>query len=95
MEGKDNFWKSPFHHIFLLFILKIDKINSYGVNGSELLWLTNYLIQRSKCAVVKDSTSDLLTINNGVPQGSILGHLLLILFYNDFPEILHAFKILQ
>ena len=71
----------------------LEKIKSYGVNGSELLWFTDYLFQRSQCAVV-NSISHLMPINNGVPQGSILGPLLFIVFFNYFPEIFRECKII-
>ena len=74
----------------------VAKIKSYGVSGCELIWFTDYLFHRSQCAVVKDSTSELMAINNGVPQGSILGPLkLFILFFNDFPDMLRVSKVIQ
>lgn len=45
----------------------LKKLNSYSANGSELLWFKDYLFQKSQCAVVKESASNLLAINNGVP----------------------------
>ena len=66
----------------------LSKLTSYGINGNELNWFTNYLFNRTQ-QVVKDSVkSDSMHVTCGVPQGSILGPLLFLIYFNDFENVL-------
>ena len=61
----------------------IEKLVTYGVNGSELDWFIDYLFARSQIVEIGNVCSEPAAITCGVPQGSILGPLLFILFFND------------
>ena len=60
------------------------KLEFYGVKGLSNKLLKNYLTHRQQYVSLKDTDSNLLGIKTGVPQGSILGPLLFLIYVNDF-----------
>ena len=61
------------------------KLWSFGITGNLWKWLQAYLTNRVQCVSVNNSVSDVLPVVSGVPQGSILGPIMFLVFVNDLP----------
>ena len=68
----------------------LTKLPTYGIDGKELTWFEDYLFNRSAQVSYNDVLSEVHQLKSGVPQGSILGPLLFVLFFNDITDVIET-----
>ena len=66
------------------------KLENYGISGKILQWIRSFLQNRNQRVVMGDYSSEWCQVRSGVPQGSVIGPLLFIIYINDLPDLLNC-----
>ena len=61
----------------------LKKLENYGITGTLLNWIQDFLSNRKQIVVIKGESSDRTDVTSGIPQGSVLGPILFLVYIND------------
>ena len=73
------------HHLLL------KKLHSYNLNVNVIQWIRSFLCYRKQRVKINGCYSEWTDVISGIPQGTILGPILFIIYINDLPEICEEF----
>ena len=74
-------------------MLNFKKIQSYGIKGNITNWIIDLLAHRKQRVRINNIFSNSQKVISEIPQGSVIGPLLFVIFINDLPDVIKDFLI--
>jgi len=66
----------------------IRKLESYGLQPAIIKWITAFLLAQKQTVRINSTLSDWQYVISGIPQGSVLGPSLFVIYINDMPDVI-------
>ena len=76
------------------FDILLFKLKYYGISNTSIKWFNSYLLNRKQYFEFNQTKSNIYYITTGIPQGSILGSLLFLIYINDIQYVSDFFDII-